>query len=461
MKIKGKQSLSLANKLVMTTQIQFAIKLLQLNSTELQKEIDEKIVANPFLENDDSNNSTEVVVETPIIDQSFYSGKKENSVSQPYIELASNKESLHDYLLWQLKMSSMNNDDYFIAYNIIDYINDDGYLTEDVKDLFIVLKRDLEVTFQEIFAVLHKIQTFDPIGVGATSVNESLNIQLDYFYKKDGNYKLAKKIVNNLEKQLNKDLSNLDSILSDLKNNNTNYRGAIELIKSLNPKPGSMISTPLDQYHIVPDIIISKKDGKWITELNPSLNPKISINQSYRKLTKQVTNKNDLEYLRTNLQDAQFFLKALKNRNLTMLKVAKTIFKKQAKFLEKGDVAIQPLTLKNISELIGMHESTVSRCTNNKFVQTPRGTFELKYFFSSELHTGLGGMISSKAIKSMLEKIILNENKETPLSDLQIATSFSENGIKVARRTITKYREMLAIPTSNIRKKELKRNEFT
>ena len=222
-----------------------------------------------------------------------------------------------------------------------------------------------------------------------------------------------------------------------------------------------MISTPLDQYHIVPDIIISKKDGKWITELNPSLNPKISINQSYRKLTKQVTNKNDLEYLRTNLQDAQFFLKALKNRNLTMLKVAKTIFKKQAKFLEKGDVAIQPLTLKNISELIGMHESTVSRCTNNKFVQTPRGTFELKYFFSSELHTGLGGMISSKAIKSMLEKIILNENKETPLSDLQIATSFSENGIKVARRTITKYREMLAIPTSNIRKKELKRNEFT
>ena len=355
----------------------------------------------------------------------------------------------------------MNNDDYFIAYNIIDYINDDGYLTEDVKDLFIVLKRDLEVTFQEIFAVLHKIQTFDPIGVGATSVNESLNIQLDYFYKKDDNYKLAKKIVNNLEKQLNKDLSNLDSILSDLKNNNTNYRGAIELIKSLNPKPGSMISTPLDQYHIVPDIIISKKDDKWVTELNPSLNPKISINQSYRKLTKQVTNKNDLEYLRTNLQDAQFFLKALKNRNLTMLKVAKTIFKKQAKFLEKGDVAIQPLTLKNISELIGMHESTVSRCTNNKFVQTPRGTFELKYFFSSELHTGLGGMISSKAIKSMLEKIILNENKETPLSDLQIATSFSENGIKVARRTITKYREMLAIPTSNIRKKELKRNEFT
>ena len=288
-----------------------------------------------------------------------------------------------------------------------------------------------------------------------------MNIQLDYYHKKNTHYQLAKKIINNLESNLKKDLSNLTSLLGNLRNENNEYKNGIELIKSLNPKPGSIISKAIDEYHIIPDIIVSKKDNKWVTELNPLLNTKININKNYKKLTKQVTNKSDLKYLKENLQDARFFLKALKNRNETMLKVAKTIFKKQVKFLEQGEIGIKPLTLKKISELIEMHESTISRCTNNKFVQTPRGVFELKYFFSSELNTNLGEMISSKAIKSMLEKIVRNEDKEFPLSDQQIAESFNGNGIRVARRTITKYREMLSIPTSNIRKKESKGNEFS
>ena len=461
MKMKSKQSLILANKLVMTTQIQQAIKLLQLNSLDLQKEIDEKILTNPFLENEDSNNATEIVSEMSSINTNFYSQNSVNSIGEFYTELATKKEDLHDYLLWQLRMSSMSNDDQFIAYNIIDYIDDNGYLTEDVEDLFIMLKKNLEITFQEIFAVLHKIQSFDPIGVGATNIGESLNIQLDYYHKENTNYRLAKKILNDLKENFDGDLSKLSSFLNNPKDKNKDYAGAIELIRSLNPKPGSIISASLNQYHITPDIIITKKDGKWITELNPSMNTKIKINQDYKKLTKKITNKNDLEYFKTNLQDARFFLKALKNRNVTMLKVAKTVFEKQIKFLEKGDVAMQPLTLKKISELIGMHESTISRCTNNKFVQTPRGTFKLKYFFSSELSTNLGGMISSKAIKSMLEKIILNEDNRSPLSDSQIATNFSKNGINIARRTITKYREMLSIPASNIRKKETKVNDFS
>ncbi len=459
MKIKGKQSLSLTNKLAMTTQIQFAIKLLQLNSLELQKEIDEKVLTNPFLENENSNSQVEEISGIPTMSDNFYSKKKENYSDQTYVELTPNKETLHDYLLWQLKMSSMSEDDQFIAYNIIDYINDDGYLTENIKDLFLTLRRNLEITFQEIFAVLHKIQTFEPVGVGATNVSEYLNIQLDYYHKKSTHYRLAKKIINNLESNLKKDLSNLSSLLGNLRDENNNYKDGIELIKSLNPKPGLIISKPINEYHIIPDIIVSKKDNKWITELNPSINPKININQNYKKLTKQVTNKGDLEYFKTNLQDARFFLKALKNRNVTILKVAKVIFKKQIKFLEQGEIGIQPLTLKKISDLIGVHESTVSRCTNNKFVQTPRGTFELKHFFSSELNTNLGESISSKAIKSMLGKIIRNEDKVSPLSDQQIAKSFSENGIEVARRTIAKYREMLSIPTANIRKK-VKGNEF-
>jgi len=452
MKIKGKQSLSLSNKLIMTTQIQLAIKLLQLNSLDLQKEIDEKIMTNPFLDNEE-NEMTDVVSEIPSSLQTTHAQNNQNDTEEVYSEIASNKESLRDYLLWQLRMSSMSDDDQFIAYNLIDYINDDGYLTEDVEELFLILRKNLEITFQEIFAVLHKIQTFDPIGVGATSITESLKLQLDYYHKENSSYKLAKKIINSLEKKYNGDLSKLNKVIDNSQNKSNINQNALSLIKSLNPKPGLAVSSTLNEYHITPDIIISKKEGRWVTELNPAINPKIKINNTYKALDKKIMSVKDAEYFKTNLQDARFFLKALKNRNLTMLKVAKTIFKKQVKFLEEGDIAIKPLTLNNISESIGMHESTVSRCTNNKFVQTPRGIFELKHFFSSELNTNLGSAISSKAIKSMIEKIVLGEDKNSPLSDSQITLSFNKHGIKVARRTITKYREMLSIPTSNLRKK--------
>ena len=460
MKIKGKQYLTLSNKLIMTTQIQLAIKLLQLNSLDLQKEIDEKIMTNPFLENEDDG-TPDVISEIPSTIQSTTMQSKINNGEEIYSETISDTESLRDYLLWQLRMSSMTDDDQFIAYNLIDYINDDGYLTEDVEELFLMLRKNLEITFQEIFAVLHKIQTFDPIGVGATSITESLILQLDYYHKENSNYKLAKKILNTLGKNYNGDLSKLSKLLDSSQNKTDIHQDAVDLIRSLNPKPGLAISSTLNQYHITPDIIITKKGDKWITELNPMINPKIKINNAYQALDKKITNKNDVEYFKTNLQDARFFLKALKNRNATMLKVAKTIFMKQVRFLEEGDVAIKPLTLENISESIGMHESTVSRCTNNKFVQTPRGIFELKHFFSSELNTNLGSAISSKAIKSMIEKIILGEDKSAPLSDSKITSSFNKHGIKVARRTITKYREMLSIPTSNLRKRRVKQNDIT
>lgn len=202
----------------------------------------------------------------------------------------------------------------------------------------------------------------------------------------------------------------------------------------------------------MPDIIISKKDGKWLSELNPEINPKIRINKTYQKLIKDIPLGKDREYVKTHFQDAKFFLKALQNRNITILKVAKVIFQKQAAFLSQGEIAMQPLTLKDIAKTIDMHESTISRCTNNKYVQTSRGVFEMKYFFSSELNTDFGNMVSSRAIKSMLEKIISGENKDAPLSDLEIANSLSNNGIKVARRTITKYRETLSIPSSAKRK---------
>jgi len=452
MNMKVKQSISINNKLAMTLEIQLAIKLLQLNSLDLQKEIDEKILSNPFLENENSSELIEVTSEVPIV-SSIHSNEKYNGNSnETYEQLPTTHETLHEYLMWQIRLSSMNQNDQFIAYNIIDYINDHGYLTESMEDLFLLLKKYLEINFQEIFAVLHKIQHLDPIGVGATSLKDCLMIQLEYYHKDNKYFSEVKEIINKLEDTINPSSSSIESFMLEFTKRDTIDSKTIQLVRSLNPKPGNIISESLRQEHIIPDIIISKKDGKWLSELNPEINPKIRINKTYQKLIKDIPLGKDREYVKTHFQDAKFFLKALQNRNITILKVAKVIFQKQAAFLSQGEIAMQPLTLKDIAKTIDMHESTISRCTNNKYVQTSRGVFEMKYFFSSELNTDFGNMVSSRAIKSMLEKIISGENKDAPLSDLEIANSLSNNGIKVARRTITKYRETLSIPSSTKRK---------
>ena len=447
MSLKTKQNLSINNKLAMTQQIQLAIKLLQLNSIDLQKEIEDKILENPFLESENSSEHTEVSSDVPVMSTN-YSITADQNPQDAYEQLPSSHQSLHEYLMWQINLSSMSEKDQFIAYNIIDYINDDGFLTESMEDLFILLKKDIETTFQEIFAVLHKIQHLDPIGVGATSLKDSLLIQLEHFHKKNKNFDIAKNMIEKLEDDIKPSMISYDSFISEFEKNDE----AKDIVKSLNPKPGNIISDSLHQEHITPDIIVVKKDAKWIVELNPSINPKIRINKAYKEIMESIKNKDDQEYVKTNLQNAKFFLKALNNRNLTILRTAKLVFQKQKDFLNQGEIAMKPLSLKDIAMEIKMHESTISRCTNNKYVQTPRGVYEMKYFFSSEISTNHGKMLSSTAIKSMISKIILNEDKKQPLSDQDISKSFNDNGIKVARRTVAKYRENLSIPTSKYRK---------
>ena len=453
MSIKGKQNLSLNNKLTMTLQVQLAIKLLQLNSLDLQKEIDEKILENPFLENENSSELTEVTSEIPMMSSNYSQSHGDDTGYDAYEQLSSSHQSLREYLMWQIGLSSINENDQFIAYNIIDYINDDGFLTESVEDLYVLLKKNIEITFQEIFAVLHKIQYLDPIGIGATSLKNCLSIQLHHYHKNHAHYDLADIIINKLEDDINPSTISFDAFTSEFEKDDDRYIAATELVKSLNPRPGNIISRALQQEHITPDIIISKKNDKWLTELNPAINPKIRINKVYESLMKDMSKKEDKEYVKINLQSAKFFLKALQNRNLTILKVAKIIFQKQINFLNQGDIGMKPLGLKDIATEVDMHESTISRCTNNKYVQTPRGVYEMKYFFSSEINTDYGKMISSTAIKSMLEKIISKEDKSSPLSDSQIADNLNDNGIRVARRTVAKYREILAIPPSKNRKK--------
>ena len=452
MSVKIKQSINLSNKVVMTQQIQVAIKLLQLNTLDLRKEIDEKLLNNPFLENESVYDYQDLPQQNlSVVHKSndFLSG----SANDDYIEqTAAKNQTLREYLLWQIKMSTLSKIDQLIAYTIIECIDDSGFLTISLDEIFVQLNKNEDINYQEIFAVLHKIQHLDPIGVGASSLCDCLLIQLEHYHKDNKKYNKAKNIVQKLENNLETKLSNFKTFSNEIQKIKDDDKDVVDIIISLNPKPGNIISSETFQEHITPDVITTKKDGAWVVELNPEINPKIKINKMYEGLLSDVKNKKDLEYIKSNLQDAKFFLKALNNRNLTIHRVAKVIMKKQEDFLTHGEIALKPLVLRDISSILNLHESTISRSTSNKYIQTPRGVYELKYFFSSEIKTDYGKKLSSITIKEMIKKLINNEDARSPLSDSQISKSFSDNGIKVARRTITKYRESISIPSSTDRR---------
>ncbi len=452
MNIKVKQSINLANKVAMTQQIQLAIKLLQLNTIDLQKEIDEKLLNNPFLENETSFNYRDFP------QQSLSVVRKNNDFSSTktnddFIDQTPAKsQTLREYLVWQIRMSTLNKIDKLIAYTIIECIDDSGYLTLSLDEIFVQLNRSEDINYQEIFAVLHKIQHLDPVGVGARSLCDCLLIQLEHYHKNNKKYNKARSIIEKLENNLKTKLTNFKVFSDEIERIKKEEKDIANIIISLNPRPGNIISSELPQQHIIPDVIVYKKNGAWVTELNPEINPKIRINKMYEGLLSNVKNKKDIDYIKTNLQDAKFFLKALNNRNLTIHRVAKVVMKKQEDFIIHGEIALKPLVLKDISSVLDLHESTISRSTSNKYVQTPRGVFELKYFFASKIETNYGKKLSSVTIKEMIKKLINDEDARSPMSDSQIAKSFCENGIKVARRTITKYRESMGISSSTDRR---------
>ena len=437
---KLKQTTTLSQRKVLSQQTRQAIRLLQLNSYDLEKEVDSLILENPLLEKNEE------------IESNFDEGSTVNPLNvdaDDILKYHKKSESLQESLSTQVDMSSLSVNEKIIASILIDCVNDNGYLTEDLKDIFIQANREIEVSFQEIFYVLHTLQRFDPIGTCAIDLCDSLSIQLDHSYKESPLYEKATDIIQHLKKI---DSSKFSNILSELNKSSHFDENALELIRKLNPKPGLEVSKKLDSYHISPEIIIFKRDGKWVTELVKN-KPLLKLNAEYVSLMRESKIKTDLNYLRKNYNEAKFIIKSIKNRSLTILNVCKEIFKRQINFLNNGDIGMKPMTLKDIAESLGIHESTVSRATSNKYVQTPRGVFELKYFFSSELFTDTGKMISSKAIMKMIEECIKDENINKPLSDNEISKYFTAKGVSVARRTITKYRERINIPNSTQRKK--------
>ena len=439
---KLKQSIGTTLKKTLSPQTRQAINILQMNAIDLHTEIDNIILENPFLEKEE-----EYEIDYNIIKSSHSGNTDINDILNYHLD----SDNLREHLMKQLQASRFSESEKIIAIIIIDCVNDNGYLTEDLREVFIQANRSTEVTFQDIFYVLHTLQRFDPIGTCAINLCDSLSIQLDALHNESKHYDDAKKIIYHLSKMEIDENSKFNNVFSKLNNNNVYETQAIDLIKSLNPKPGLKISKKLDFYQIHPDVIIFKRKDKWIVESTKNT-PKLILNKDYISLMRDSKIKTDKEYLEKNYSLANFIINSIKNRNLTILNVCKEIFQKQSNFLDNGEIGLVPLTLKEIAIKLDIHESTVSRATNEKYVQTPRGVFELKYFFSSELATDTGKMISSKVIIKMIDELIENENKVRPLSDNEIAKYFNNQGISIARRTVTKYRERLNIENSTDRK---------
>ncbi len=448
----------------MTPQLQQAIRLLQLSTLDLQQEIHQTLESNPMLdlmepadEADDETEDESTLTSQPIepvasplagqtVDYGFDNADFESRNAAV--------DTLQDYLLWQLNLTPMSEQDRGVAMTIIEGIDVNGMLTVDIESLHADLNPALEIELDEVLTVLHRIQHFDPVGVGYRNVAECLLIQLGQFEAQENSPAVqhAKLIISeHLPLLGNHDYAQLMR-LTRLKEDD--LRGAITIIESLDPRPGAGIS-PTSTTYVVPDVFVSKdsSSGQWKVELNPDTTPKLRINSDYAALVKKTDSSAENSYLRNNLQEARWFLSSLQSRNETLMKVATRIVEHQSAFLEHGEEAMKPLVLHEIAEAVGLHESTVSRVTTQKYMHTPRGIFDMKYFFSSHVSTTAGGECSSMAIRAIIKRLIAAESASKPLSDSKITTLLEEQGISVARRTIAKYREALAIPPSNERKR--------
>ncbi|EGA67095.1 RNA polymerase factor sigma-54 [Vibrio brasiliensis] len=488
--MKPSLQLKLGQQLAMTPQLQQAIRLLQLSTLDLQQEIQEALDSNPLLEVEETNDE-------PTAEENTRSEEKE-----PTVELADSAEpdvkdsseliekseisndleidttwddvysantgstgialdddapvyqgettqSLQDYLIWQLDLTPFSETDRTIALALIDAIDDYGYLTVSTEDILESFDNE-EIEIEEIEAVRKRIQQFDPLGVASNNLQDCLLLQLAT-YPEDTPWLAEAKLVltDHIDQLGNRDYK---LIIKETKLKEAELREALKLVQQLDPRPGSRIASEHAEY-VIPDVSVYKDHGKWIVTINPDSVPRLKVNQQYAALGKG--NSADSQYIRSNLQEAKWLIKSLESRNETLLKVAKCIVEHQRDFFEYGEEAMKPMVLNDVALAVDMHESTISRVTTQKYMHTPRGIFELKYFFSSHVSTDNGGECSSTAIRALIKKLVAAENSAKPLSDSKIAALLADQGIQVARRTIAKYRESLGIAPSSQRKRLL------
>jgi len=511
--MKQSLHLRLGQQLTMTPQLQQAIKLLQLSSLDLQQEIQEALDSNVMLEIDENNTSDRVNGDNPDSDKSAQeSTSKENTSAEPnndssgddFLAEAKNdqvdfentqndipdelstdscwddvydnvsnytagqsssswsgddsilfenngktEDSLKEHLQWQMEMTPFSETDRKIADSLIDAIDEGGYLTQTLEEILESFSTEDDIELEEIEAVLHQIQNFDPPGVGARDLQENLLLQLRALDSNTPWLSEAKILVSRHLKLLaNRDFATLKR---RMKLNESKLAEVISLIKSLSPRPGSHISDEKPHY-ITPDVYVKKIKGDWYCELNPDSAPTIKINEQYLQLVKGAKKDSEMNSIKDHLQEARWFIKSLQSRNETLLKVSRCILNFQKDFFEYGAEHMRALVLADVAEVVEMHESTISRVTTQKYMHTPRGIFELKYFFSSHVNTASGGEASATAIRAIIKKFIAQEDSRKPLSDNKISSMLAEQNYKVARRTVAKYRESMSIPPSNERK---------
>jgi RNA polymerase sigma-54 factor len=361
-------------------------------------------------------------------------------------------DTLQEHLMWQMRLTPFTPTEQAIATLIIDSIEEDGYLKATVESIHESLVTDLEeLDVEEVETVLHRIQHFDPVGVAARDLRECLLIQLRVLEASgmEQSALLKELIDQHLDTLAKRDYA---AIRRALKVTDEELTDLVKAIQLLNPRPGSQLQTDKTEY-IVPDVYARKVNQRWQLSLNPDNAPRLQIAEHYAQLINRADSSAENTYLKNNLQEARWFLKSLQSRNETLLKVTEAIVARQQDFLDFGEEAMKPLVLADIAEEVEMHESTISRVTTRKYLHTPRGIFELKYFFSSHVSTDSGGECSATAIRAIIKKLVAAENPRKPLSDSKIAAILGDQGINVARRTIAKYRETLAIPPSNERKR--------
>ncbi|EFK2137496.1 RNA polymerase factor sigma-54 [Escherichia coli] len=468
--------LRLSQQLAMTPQLQQAIRLLQLSTLELQQELQQALESNPLLEQIDTHEEIdtretqdsetldtadaleqkEIPEELPL-DASWdtiYTAGTPSGTSGDYIDdelpvyQGETTQILQDYLMWQVELTPFSDTDRAIATSIVDAVDDTGYLTVPLEDILESMG-DEEIDIDEVEAVLKRIQRFDPVGVAAKDLRDCLLIQLSQFDKTTPWLEEARLIISDhLDLLANHDFRTLMRV-TRLKEDV--LKEAVNLIQSLDPRPGQSIQTGEPEY-VIPDVLVRKHNGHWTVELNSDSIPRLQINQHYASMCNNARNDGDSQFIRSNLQDAKWLIKSLESRNDTLLRVSRCIVEQQQAFFEQGEEYMKPMVLADIAQAVEMHESTISRVTTQKYLHSPRGIFELKYFFSSHVNTEGGGEASSTAIRALVKKLIAAENPAKPLSDSKLTSLLSEQGIMVARRTVAKYRESLSIPPSNQRK---------
>lgn len=458
--LKPSLQLKLGQSLAMTPQLQQAIRLLQLPVLDLNAQIQEALEENIMLEMEDlpdvpqTSNETTAEVRTIQAEDNWQSSQVQqlqdggwNGEGRPISDFADESgQSLHEHLLWQIEIEDFTPRQAVIGEAIVDSINDDGYLTVALEEVADYIDDDPAVTLAEVEETLAKVQKLDPIGVGARSIPECLILQLQQLDPSTPGLDLAIELATNkLDLVADRDYGELRR---SLKTSEAELHDAVMLVKSCNPKPGLAVGSGAAEY-VIPDVFVRKVDNRWQVEISPTGIPRLSVNQQYARLLR---GSGDHAVLRTQLQEARWLIRSLEIRNETVTKVATSIVARQTEFLEQGDEAMKPMVLRDIAEEIGMHESTISRVTTNKYMHTPRGVFEFKYFFSSHLSSESGEDQSSTSVRAKIRKLISSENPAKPLSDSKIANLLATEGITVARRTVAKYREAMNIASSSDRR---------